>query len=210
MGFPRRAPAAAPVLGLAARWPSPPPRPAPRASGERGPVPRHWLEHRFGGFGGAGARGRLLRGEPTPTFARVPSPPQPYTSRPIPATDRSGPTQSCVSFDAVYMLTTEVRSHFLPISASVTSDYRLRRSEIWNASTRFIRPLGGVSRGALRWHGPDLPAIFTSTEYSCPMGVSVASRSTGRRAAPRWWFARSFRARTTLRQPKRPTTWPSR
>src|SRR5829696_2428585 len=73
MGFPRRAPAAAPVLGLAARWPSPPPRPAPRASGGRGPVPRHWLEHRFGGFGGAGARGRLLRGAPTPTFATIPS-----------------------------------------------------------------------------------------------------------------------------------------
>jgi hypothetical protein len=69
---------------------------------------------------------------------------KPYTSRPLPATDRSGPTQSCVSFDAVYMFTTEARSHFLPISASAASDHRLRSSEIRNARVRFIRRLRGT------------------------------------------------------------------
>jgi hypothetical protein len=41
----------------------------------------------------------------------------PYTSRPLHATDRSGPTQSCVSFDPVYLFTTDASSHSLPISA---------------------------------------------------------------------------------------------
>src|SRR5918998_3311693 len=84
----RRVPAAAPVLGVAAWWSFPPPRPARRASGARGPGLGRWWGHRFGGFGGAAARGRLLRGAPTPTFAGVPYlRPQPYTSRLSPATD---------------------------------------------------------------------------------------------------------------------------
>src|SRR5919112_1843963 len=73
--LPRRRAPAAPVLSPTA-WCSPPrPRPALRASGGRGPGPGRWQGHRFGGFGGAGVRGRLLRGAPKSTFARVPSPP---------------------------------------------------------------------------------------------------------------------------------------